>query len=383
MNKNVKRYLFMSSIPAFSFITILISPMFANKLGLSVYEAGMVFSIVYGVQSILTFLIGKLFEKRSPNYGITIGRTLFGIGNLVLAYSFNFKLYLFAQILIGSFDMFFPLLSMYERAIISPKNRNKFYTLLPIISEGVKAVLFIPMLFFIDYDKTPITFYRTVFLIVFLLNLVYSLFMLKVFPKVKNGNELTKSHSLNHNPNKRKYLTVLLNQILFFSNFGFGSYLIISYYVKESLNGDTKIMLIYEIIFSLIVLSSIFWRKHIKMNAEKTLIIGTFIMSFFYFLLMFKSWTTFFLSHAVLAIGFTLWISAKEPLKQEYAPKEFGRWEGFFNGIQIFSKIFTPILAGFIASKFSYSMVFLISFLVLLSNTVITLFGFKYKGRVL
>ena len=378
MNKNIKQYLFMSSIPAFSFITVLISPMFANKLGLSVYEASMIFSMVYGAQSILTFLIGKLFEKRSPNFGIAIGRMFFGIGNLILAYSFNFKLYLFAQILIGSFDTFFPLLSMYERAIISPKSREKFYTLLPIISEGVKAILFIPMLFFIDYDKTPITFYRTVFLIVFLLNMTYSFFMLKVFPRVKDGNELTKPHLLKHNPNKKKYLTVLFNQILFFSNFGFGSYLIISYYVKESLNGDTKVMLIYEIVFSLIVLSSFLWRKYIKLNAETTLIIGTFIMSFFYLLLMFENWIAFFLSHVALAFGYTLWISVKEPLKQEYAPKKFGRWEGFFNGIQIFSKIFTPILAGFVASKFSYSTVFFISFLILLLNTVITFLGFKY-----
>ena len=35
--------------------------------------------------------------------------------------------------------------------------------------------------------------------------MTYSFFMLKVFPRVKDGNELTKPHLLKHNPNKKKY----------------------------------------------------------------------------------------------------------------------------------------------------------------------------------
>lgn len=380
MERNLKRYFFANSIMAYSFITILLSPMFANKLGLSVYDAGIIFSTVYGIQAVLTFLLGHYFEKKSPNYGLALGRILFALGNVVLAYAFNSITYLIAQILIGSFDVFSPLISMYERAIVPPYQREKFYKYLIIISEGIKVLLFLPLLFFIDYNNTSLSFYKMVFISVFLLNVLYSILMIKKLPFVKNGSELHKEHVKIHKSNLRKYLTVLANQIIFFANFGFGSYLIISYYVKERLNGDSKVMIIYEIIFSLTVLSSIFWRKYVKLNNENRLILGTLIMSFFYVALLFKGWITFYLSHVILAVGFTLWFSSKEPLKQEYAPINFGRWEGFFNGLNLFSKIFTPALSGYIAYKFSYNTVFFVSFIVLLINALITYIGLKTEA---
>lgn len=380
MRNDLKRYFFANSIMAYSFITILISPMFANKLGLSVYDAGIVFSMVYGIQAVLTFLLGHYFEKKSPNYGLALGRFLFALGNIVLAYAFNSITYLVAQILIGSFDVFSPLISMYERAIVPPKQREKFYKYLIIISEGIKVLLFLPLLFFIDYNNTSLNFYKGVFISVFLFNILYSILILKALPFVKSGSDLHKEQIKIHKPNLKKYLTVLINQIIFFANFGFGSYLIISYYVKETLNGDSKVMIIYEIIFSLTVLSSIIWRNYIELNHEKRLILGTFIMAFFYFSLLFKGWLPFYLSHVILAIGFTFWFSAKEPLKQEYAPVNFGRWEGFFNGLNLFSKIFTPALSGYIAYKFSYNTVFIISFIVLLLNSLITYIGLKTEA---
>ncbi|GAB6188629.1 hypothetical protein JCM30566_03680 [Marinitoga arctica] len=379
MNRALKLYFIINAIMAYSFITILISPMFANKLGLTVYDAGMVFSTVYGIQAILTFLLGHFFEKRSPNYGLALGRFLFAIGNLILAFAFNSVIYLIAQILIGSFDVFSPLISMYERAIVPPKKRENFYKYLLIISEGIKVFLYLPLLFFIDYNNTSLVFYRNVFLSVFLFNMIYTFFILKILPFVKSGSDLHKDHINIHKPNIRKYITVLINQIIFFANFGFGSYLIISYYVKEVLNGDSKIMIIYEIVFSSTVLSSILWRKYIKLNNENRLILGTFVMAFFYFSLLFKGWFSFYLSHIILASGFVLWFSSKEPLKQEYAPVNFGRYEGIFNGVNLFSKIFTPGLAGFIAFKYSYTTVFVISFIVLLINSIITFLGLK-KG---
>ncbi|SHE32561.1 Major Facilitator Superfamily protein [Marinitoga hydrogenitolerans DSM 16785] len=375
MDKKLKKYFFANSILAYSFITILISPMFANKLGLSIYDAGLIFSTVYGVQAILTFLLGHYFEKKSPNYGLALGRTLFALGNIVLAYAFNSFLYLLAQILIGSFEIFSPLLSMYERAIIPPKQRERFYKYLLIISEGIKVILFLPLLFFINYNNTSLSFYRNVFISVFILNIFYTFFILKILPFVKSGSDLHKEHIEIHKPNLRKYLTVLINQIIFFANFGFGSYLIISYYIKETLNGDSKIMIIYEIIFSVTILTSLVWRKFIKLDNKNRLILGTFIMAFFYFALLFKGWITFYLSHVILGTGFVLWFSAKEPLKQEYAPINFGRWEGLFNGLNLFSKIFTPALAGYIAYKYSYNTVFIISFVVLLINSLITYIG--------
>ncbi|KLO24679.1 MULTISPECIES: MFS transporter [unclassified Marinitoga] len=377
MEKSLKRYLIFNSIPAFSFIIILISPMFANKIGLNIYETSLIFSIVYGVQAILTFILGHYFEKKSPNYGLAFGRLLFAIGSALLSFAYNPYTYLIAQIIIGSIDIFWPLVSMYERAIIPPDKRNTFYFLLPLISEGIKVILFIPLILFMKPDETSIIFYKSVFLTVSILNIIYAISILKLLPYVKSGSDLHKEHVHIHKPNLRKYITVLLNQIIFFANFGFGSYLIISYYVKENLNGDAKIMLIYEVVFSATVVSSFIWKKYIKYNVENTLIFGTFIMSLFYLLLLFKGWMFFYISHVFLGIGFILWISSKEPLKQEYAPINFGRYEGFFNGIQLFSKIFTPILAGYIAYKFSYEIVFLISFIVLFLNSIITYVGLK------
>ncbi|AEX86298.1 hypothetical protein XO10_09475 [Marinitoga sp. 1135] len=381
MDSNLRKYLIINSIPAFSFITILLSPMYASKIGLNVYEASIVFSVVYGIQAILTFALGHFFEKKSPNYGLAAGRLLFAIGNIILAFAFNSYIYLIAQIVIGSIDIFWPLVSMYERAIVPPNKREKFYFLLPLISEFVKVLLFVPIIFFMDYDKTSLNFYRNVFLSVSALNILYAVLMVKYLPFVKSGSDLHEEHMEIHKPNIKKYITVLLNQIIFFANFGFGSYLIISYYIKDILNADAKVMLTYEVAFSLTVLTSVLWKKYIKLKNEDAIVIGTFIMSLFYAMLLVKGWIPFYFSHVLLGIGFVLWISSKEPLKQEYAPVNFGRYEGLFNGIQLFSKIFTPVAAGYIASQYSYDMVFTISFIVLFANSIITFFGLRYPSR--
>jgi MFS family permease len=379
MNKNLKFYMLLNGITSYSFITIILAPMYASKMGLTLLNVSIKFSISYAVQTILTFWLGKYFENKSPNKGLALGRLFYAVGNIIFAITSNSIEFLMAQLFINATETFFPLISMYERGITSPDNRHKFYQSLIIVSELTKVSIFIPIVLFLNLKSSPIFFYKSIFISVFLLNIVYSVAMLKgkFVPFVKTGSTLHEEQDKSHTPNFKKYIFVTLSQSVIFSTFSFGSYLVISYFVKNYFSGNAKTMIIYEIVYSLTVLSSIFWKKLLKPNIY-FFTLGVVFISLFYLTLAFTTnFVFFYLSHIFLAIGIVMWYTTKEPLKQKYAPKKFGRWEGFFSSISMVSKIFLPFLAGLVATNFSYSLVFIISFFIIISMAIVSYFGIK------
>jgi hypothetical protein len=353
--------------------------MYASRMGLNVLNVSIIFSLSYGVQTLLTFWLGRYFENKSPNYGLALGRLLYGMGNLIFAFTLNPIEFLVAQLFINATELFFPLVSMYERGITAPSVRHKFYQILVLVSEATKASVYIPIVLFLNLDSSPVFFYKSIFISVSLLNILYAAIMFtgRLVPFIETGSTLHKEQKISHSPNLRKYIFVALSQTIIFSNFSFGSYLIISYFVKDLFEANAKTMIIYEIIFSLTVLSSIFWKKHLK-PSHSYFLTGIFLMSLFYLTLAFTTnMILFYLSHIFLGLGFVIWYTTKEPLKQLYAPQKFGRWEGFFSSVSMISKIFLPALSGWIAVTFSYSSVFLISFFILLISMIVTYFGIK------
>lgn len=379
MSRALKMYMLLNGITSYSFITFIVTPMYASRMGLNVLNVSIIFSISYGVQTLLTFWLGRYFENKSPNYGLAVGRLLYGVGNLIFAFTLNPIEFLTAQLFINATELFFPLISMYERGITAPSVRHKFYQILVIVSEATKASVYIPIVLFLNLNSSPVFFYKSIFISVSVLNIFYAITMFtgKLVPFIETGSTLHKEQKVSHSPDLKKYVFVALSQTVIFSNFSFGSYLIISYFVKDFFNGNAKTMIVYEIIFSLTVLSSLFWKKYLK-PSHSYFLIGIFLMSLFYLTLAFATnMFIFYLSHVFLGLGFVVWYTTKEPLKQLYAPQKFGRWEGFFSSISMVSKIFLPTLSGWIAITFSYSSVFLTSFFILLTSMIISYFGMR------
>ena len=379
MNRALKSYMLLNSITSYSFITFILTPMYASKMGLSVLNVSIIFSISYAIQTILTFWLGKHFENKSPNYGLAFGRLLYGMGNLIFAFTLNPIEFLIAQLFINATDLFLPLVSMYERGITTPSKRHRFYQILVLVSETTKASAYIPIVLFLNLKSSPLMFYKTLFISVALLNILYFLLMSrgKVVPFIKTGSTLNEEQEKSHIPNFKRYIFITITQTIIFSTFSFGSYLIISYFVKNNFAGNAKTMILYEIVFSLTVLSSFIWKRYLKPNLFWFLT-GMIFISLFYLTLAFaRNMFLFYLSHSFLGVGFVMWFTTKEPLKQMYAPKRFGRWEGLFSSISMISKIFLPTIAGWIATVYSYSSVFMISFFIILISASISYFGIK------
>ena len=362
-----KRYIIVNSITGFLYFFVLISPFYASENGVSLSEVGWVFSTVYAVQAVLTYTVGRFFERFPPGVGVIIGRSIYSIGPLILAFKYDLLWFATAQIAASFFDVFFPSLVLYERAIIPPYIREDVYRKMIVTSESVK--LFFLLTFVLSYLK-GLNVYRILFLSMFFGSIVYILAFLMFLPKVKSGMEGASEVS-----DKRSLLYIYVSQLLTFLSFNFASWMIVSYFLKEVLKGDQLNMLYFEMFFSGSVVASyfIFGNRSRRINLKWKFFIGGLLMSLYFFLMSIPSLETFYMSHILVGVGFLTWFPAKETLKFQSAPKELGRWEGLFQGINIFSRIVFPPLSVMVAQSISFSAVFLIGGFLALSGAIVVL----------
>ncbi len=350
----LKTYIYLNSLAAYTFLFFIISPLYAADMGLSIKTTGVIFSSVYAFQALMSYILGRLFEKYPPNFGIVFGRIVFSFGPLILALTRSPFYYTLALILASFFDIFFPAIPLLERAIIPPRLRDRVYIHLIAFGETAK---FFALSIFLFVDQAQ--FYRYFFLSVFAAALVYSLVFIVKIPIVKSGSVVHEDQDLSID--RRTFLITMLNQLLVFLAFNFSSWIVISFYLKEILHGTTNDMVIFEMMFSIgCFLAFLFSKKFLKLSLRFRLVLGTFLMSLLFFLISVPRMTIFYISNLVFGFGFTLWLSSKEPLKFLSAPKELGRWEGLVQGINIFSRIFFPSISAFLVETLSYRFVMLV-----------------------
>ncbi len=368
MEKSLKWYIAINSLAAYSFLFFIVSPLYASAIGISLEGAGFIFSATYAVQAFLSYILGRYFEKRSPNVGIVVGRLIFSIAPLVLALSSSHVSFVVAMILASFFDIFFPSIILFERAIIPPKHRERAYVYMIVVGEMVKFVSYV----FLLVPRDSSIFYKAFFVSISGASILYSLLFLLKLPRVRTGSDLPKDHSCS--VDKRSFLMIMTNQLFVFLAFNFSGWVIISYYLKEVLNGSPRDLILFEMNFSLGLLTMFFLRWFLRrFDLRRKLFLGTVLMSVMFFVISIPDIRAFYLSNFVFGLGFLLWLPSKEPLKFERAPRELGRWEGLFQGINIFSKIFFPALAAFLASTFSFKLVFWIGGFMLLTAALASL----------
>ena len=143
----IRRYIMFSVIGGVSFITVIISPAWANLMHFSLVDVGWIFSVTFAIQAILSYILGRRFENASPNIALSIGRVSFALGNLLFAIATRLWIFVVAQLLFSFLDVFYPSLVMYERAILVPKYREKLYWLLFVINDLTKAVVYFSFVF--------------------------------------------------------------------------------------------------------------------------------------------------------------------------------------------------------------------------------------------
>ena len=353
MNRALKWYIAINSLAAYSFLFFIISPLYASSIGISLEGAGLIFSLTYAVQAVMSYLLGRYFEKRSPNLGVILGRVIFSFAPLILFFSESHVAFLVSMILASFFDIFFPSIILFERALIPPNRRERTYVYMLLVGETVKFASYILLLLQPDVS----TFYKTFFLSISVSSLLYSVLFYMKIPRIRTGSDLPEGHVCS--VDEKSFFMIMLNQLLVFLAFNFSGWIVISYYLKEILKGQPKDMIVFEMGFSLGLLSMFLIRRFLYgIDMKYKLFLGTLLMSLMFFIISIPSMKVFYFSNFVFGMGFMLWLPSKEPLKFDRAPKELGRWEGLFQGINILSRIFFPTLAAFLASKISFGLVF-------------------------
>ncbi len=368
MSKALKWYIAINSLASYSFLFFIVSPLYASAIGISLEGAGFIFSVTYAVQAFLSYLLGRFFERRSPNIGVILGRLIFSAAPVFLILFSSPLAFLVAMILSSFFDIFFPSIILFERALIPSRFREKTYVYMLLVGEIVKFSACLSLL----APKNPVSFYRIFFASITGASLLYSILFLLKIPIVNTGSDLPEDHS--HPVDRRSFLFVMLNQLFVFLAFNFSGWVIISYYLKEILKGSPRDLMLFEMCFSLGVFTMFFLRVFFKkLSLKRKLFIGTLMMSLLFFVISIPDIRAFYLSNFIFGMGFILWLPSKEPLKFERAPRELGRWEGLFQGVNIFSRIFFPTIAAFLASVVSFQLVFWIGGGMLLTATFASL----------
>ncbi|MDK2883828.1 MFS transporter [Pseudothermotoga sp.] len=360
LDKGVRNYLWLYSISGFSFSAVIAVPSFGKLMNISIENVGWLFSFSYIVQAVLTYVLGKKFEQFSTNYGLFLAKISFALGSLLFALCNGLWLFAIAQMLLSFTDVFYPCQVMYERALFPPKYRETLYSYLFFATESTKAISYALFVFVLSPFMGGKTFLKAVFVMIFLLNFFYAFSYLKILPKIQSGLVLHKGQVI-ATTNFRAFFSIMLHQYLSYVAFNFSGFLVISYYLIDYFKLSSSSPFLFEMVFSASVALSWFWRKRIRTKAHINLMIGNFLILSTFLLWVIPNVYVFFISHILMGIGFILWFPAKETIKIQIAPRELGRWEGFFQGLNIFSRIFTPVLSAYVAMALGYQQVFLIS----------------------
>jgi len=376
----IRRYIMFSVIGGVSFITVIISPAWANLMHFSLVDVGWIFSVTFAIQAILSYILGKRFENASPNVALSIGRVSFALGNLLFAIATRLWIFVVAQLLFSFLDVLYPSLVMYERAILVPKYREKLYWLLFVVNDLTKAVVYFSFVFLLSPKLSGIKFYQVIFVSVGVANLVYALAFMKFLPRVEKGTQLHAEQV--YKPAHRKvFFLLMLHQYLSYSSFGFASFLIISYYLMNVFKLGAASPILFEALFSVSVALSTLWRPKLRTPPHLNFAVGIVCVTISLLLMCAPNVYIFFGAHLIMGVGFVLWFPAKEMLKMDMGPKELGRWEGFFQGLNIFTRIFTPVLSTMVATRIGYVYDFFIAACLTFTSFLVAIPAIKWYGK--
>lgn len=372
LDRNVRKYLLFISISGFSFSSIIAAPTLGKLMNISMENLGWLFSISYVVQAILAYVFGKRFERISVNYGLFFARTSFAVGSLIFAASKGLWSFAIAQMFLSFTDIFYPCQVMYERAIFTPKYRENIYSFEFFMTEFLKTVSYFVFVFLLSPFMSGQGFLRVVFFMVFCMNVFYAFSYLKILPRIGNGMQVPEGHVV-ASTNLSTFLSIMFHQYLCNTAFNFASFLVISYYLIDYFKLGGSSPFLFEMIFSAAVASSIFWKKFIKSHPSMNFAIGIMLIVLSFVLWLIPNVYVFFASHVIMGIGFILWFPARETIKVHIAPRELGRWEGFFQGLNIFSRIFIPVISAYVATRIGYHWVFVVSAILATSSLVVSM----------
>ncbi len=354
-DKDIVKYMSMHWIGGVFLIYATLLPVFMNKLGLSIVNAGIIFSIAAVFDVVLTYIISKFLDRISPNTGMTLDWITESLPALIYGFastSFHFVLGAIAGRVTNVLN---PVYKVYENEIFPEEQRSLIYTYHLITPEVFTIILYPLIGYLLTYKFTSIMAFRIIFWVCGIAYLFVSLIPYKSLRWVKPIDISTEKTSIRFS--KNLYM-VALAEIMVFVGFGFTSTLLTSYYILDKMNGTVMDIHLLEVVGALIILVTGLFTKNLnsKISEEKIAQYGIiFLLVFAVLMIIARSYKIILVAYVFQAIGNTVWFPHHYSLLMKFVPKE-KRGE-FFGGISSLRKLIgmiLPLVSGFLAKAFGF-----------------------------
>ncbi|RKD30503.1 MFS transporter [Thermohalobacter berrensis] len=352
---NIKKYMIMHLIGGGLLIYSTLTPIFMNRLGISLINAGLIFSIASIIDIVFTYILSRFLDRISPNVGMIIDWLTESIPPLIYSFattSFHMFLGIFSTKITNILN---PVYKVYENEIFPEKERDLIYTYHLMLPE-VFTIIFYPIIgFLLTYKFTSLKAFRTVFFICAVGYIFVAIIPYKTLKWVK-PTKISKENLSISIP--KDLINVAIAQICVLAAISFTSPLITSYFILEKMGGTVLNVLLLEVISAVFVIITGLLSKNLnsKISRQKIAQYGVIFFIVYAFLLMIaKNYIYVLIAFIFYAIGHTVWFPHHYSLLMEFVPKENrGQFFGSMSAINKLLGVCVPAISGVLASKFGF-----------------------------
>ncbi len=180
-----KRYIVYHVIVAPLLFAWWIVPYLMLTSGLTVFEAGILYSVAQGAAAALTFLAGRLLDRYSPNVMISLVSVVEAASYVLYYFAFHARsplLVLLGLVVERGSAIFYPAFSVYEHAAYPEEIREKafaYHNILPFLSQ---AATFPLAGYLLGVAFTGVKNLTMALLLVALLDVLTAIYPLKLLP---------------------------------------------------------------------------------------------------------------------------------------------------------------------------------------------------------
>lgn len=364
-NRDTIRYMAMHWIGGGLLIYETILPAFMDLQGISVLEAGILFSLASILDVILTYVLSKFFDRISPNVGMALDWLTESIPPLIYGFATTMGHFLLGRVAGRITNILNPVYQVYENEVYPEERRSLIYSY-HLITPHIFTILVYPLIgYLLAYVFPSAMAFRVVFWTCGAAFLFVAIIPWKgirwvepvrlSYEKVKAAGRFTRD----------LYLAGAA-EVMLSVGLGLSSGLVTSYFILDKLNGNVFHLIMLEVFEAVIgLVAGLFTRNWSKrMPEEWGAIYGTVFMACYAFIMIFaRNYYMILLAFTLLSVGDTLWFPNHCALMMRKIPRD--KQGLFFGKLSSLKKLLSMLLPGltcYLASYFGFFVPFTLAF---------------------
>lgn len=356
-DKDAIRYMAMHWIGGGLLIYETILPAFMNMQNISVFEAGIMFSIASILDVILTYFLSKFFDRISPNIGMALDWLTESIPPLIYGFASSMGHFLLGRVAGRVTNVLNPVYKLYENEVYPEDKRSLLYAY-HMMTPEIFTILFYPLIgYLLAYVFPTAAAFRVVFWICGVAYLFVALIPLKgmrwVEPVKITGE---KSKTVGHF--SRDLYLAASAEVMCSIGLGLTPTLVTSYYILQVMHGNVFHLILLEVFSGLIGITAGLFTKDwgMRMSEEKGAIYGTICMSIYSLMMIFsKNYAMILFATLFRSIGDIIWFPNHQALMMRRIPREKqGIFFGKLYSLKKFLAMLLPGVSCFLASQIGF-----------------------------